>query len=315
MHALIISLLVNIFAESHYTPSATTFTLVAPRHAQPQLIVGGREVDMQWQGADLWQVVCPSVAPGSPYAFRTFGLEGPGPGARCVAANGKQGIVCAPRQPDPEGWESATLGPLAAKDWMIYELHLRDFTIHPSSGVRPEWRGKYLGLTEPQSLERLKRLGINAVHIMPFFDFASVDELGPADQYNWGDDPAYYNVPEGSYATSATDPLCRIREVKEMVMALHRAGLRVVMDVVYNHVFDLATSAFERTYPGYYFRTTNGAPSNGSGCGNETASERPHMRQFILESMKYWASEYHIDGFRLDLMGCHDLETLRLLRA
>jgi pullulanase len=174
-----------------------------------------------------------------------------------------------------------------------------------------------LALTEPKAIAHLKELGINAVHILPSFDYASVDETKlDQPQYNWGYDPLNYNVPEGSYSTNPYNPSTRIKEFKAMVMALHKAGIRVILDVVYNHTFDLDNSNFQKTYPNAYYRfNADGTPSNGSGCGNETASDKPLMRQFMLESFKYWAQEYHIDGFRVDLMGVHDIETMNEVRT
>ena len=177
-------------------------------------------------------------------------------------------------------------------------------------------KGKYLALTEQKAIDHLKKLGINAVHILPSFDFASIDESKPdVPQYNWGYDPLNYNVPEGSYSYDANLPTRRIMEFKQMVQALHKAGIRVILDVVYNHTFDLTNSNFERTYPKAYYRyKADGTPSDGTGCGNETASERPLMREYMLESMKYWVNEYHIDGFRVDLMGVHDIQTMNDIR-
>lgn len=199
-------------------------------------------------------------------------------------------------------------------DLVVYELHVRDFSISPTSGLK--YKGKYLALTEPKAIEYLKNLGINAIHFQPVFDFASIDETRlDKPQFNWGYDPKNYNVPEGSYATDPYSPATRIKEFKEMVMALHKAGIRVIFDAVYNHTFDINGSNFQRTYPDYYYRKTkDGKYSDGSGCGNETASEKPLMRQFMLESVKYWIDEYHIDGFRFDLMGVHDIETMQAIR-
>ena len=179
-----------------------------------------------------------------------------------------------------------------------------------------KYQGKYLALTEPKAIEYLKNLGINAIHFQPVFDYASVDETQlNKPQFNWGYDPKNYNVPEGSYSTDPYSPGTRIKEFKEMVMALHKAGIRVIFDAVYNHTFDINGSNFQRTYPDYYYRKTKeGKYSDGSGCGNETASEKPLMRQFMLESVKYWIDEFHIDGFRFDLMGVHDIETMQAIR-
>jgi pullulanase, type I len=192
---------------------------------------------------------------------------------------------------------------------VIYELHVRDFTHKIPNNAHPD---KFLGVADTAALAHLKRLGVTAVHLLPSFDFSSIDETKPhLPAYNWGYDPQNYNVPEGSYATNAYDPATRIKEFKQMVQALHRAGIRVILDVVYNHTADIEHSNFQRTYPDYYYRKrADGSYSDGSGCGNETASEKPLMRAFIIESIVYWAQEYHIDGFRFDLMGVHDIKTM-----
>lgn len=220
---------------------------------------------------------------------------------------------------NPDGWNADRRPSIGSpSDLVVYELHHRDFSIHPLSGY--EHKGKYLALTEPKALFYLKTLGVNAVQLMPSFDFATVDESRPNfPQYNWGYDPQNYNVPEGSYATDAFDPSVRIREFKQMVMALHSAGIRVILDVVYNHSYSIEDSNFQRTYPDYYFRKYRDEKgesrySNGSGCGNETASEKPLMRRFMIDSVTYWAREYHIDGFRFDLMGVYDVETMCSVR-
>lgn len=208
-------------------------------------------------------------------------------------------------------------------DIILYELHHRDFSIAPDSGI--ENKGKFLALTEtgtktPEGeasrLDHLKELGITHVHILPSFDFATVDETRLQDnKYNWGYDPKNYNVPDGSYSTDPTNPVVRIREFKEMVKSLHQNGFRIVLDVVYNHTASTDHSNFDLTVPGYFYRQNpDGSYSNASGCGNETASEREMVRHYIIESVKFWAKEYHIDGFRFDLMGIHDIETMNRLR-
>ncbi|MCH4147901.1 MAG: type I pullulanase [Prevotella sp.] len=242
--------------------------------------------------------------------------ETPGVFAKAVGVNGKMGAIIDLKKTNPEGWAEDKRPALKSpSDLVIYELHYQDFTADAASGI--EHKGKFLALTEPKAIQHLKALGINAIHILPSFDYASVDETRPdSAQYNWGYDPQNYNVPEGSYSTNPYDPQCRIREFKQMVQALHQAGIRVILDVVYNHTFNIDGSGFQRTYPDYYYRkTASGKYSNGSGCGNETASEQPMMRRFMLESVKYWINEYHIDGFRFDLMGVHDLETMNSIRA
>ena len=208
-------------------------------------------------------------------------------------------------------------------DIVLYEMHHRDFSIHSSSGI--QHKGKFIALTETGTttsdgqktgIDHLKELGITHVHILPSFDFASVDETRlDQNTYNWGYDPKNYNVPDGSYATDPYNPVTRIKEFKEMVQALHKAGIRVVLDVVYNHTFSAADSPFERTVPGYFFRMyENGEFCNGSACGNETASNHRMMHKYMVESVCYWAKEYHIDGFRFDLMAIHDIETMNAIR-
>ena len=194
-------------------------------------------------------------------------------------------------------------------------MHHRDFSIDESGGF--VHKGKYLALTEPRAIGHLKALGVNAVHILPSFDYASVDESRLDEpQYNWGYDPVNYNVPEGGYSTDPYRPEVRINEFKQMVQALHRAGIKVILDVVYNHTWNIDGSNFQLTRPDYFFRkNADGSYSNGSGCGNETASERDAMREFMIESVKYWVEEYHIDGFRFDLMGVHDITTMNAIRA
>ena len=193
-------------------------------------------------------------------------------------------------------------------------MHHRDFSIARPDAEHP---GKYLALTEPWAIDHLTTLGINAVHILPSYDYGSVDETRLNEpQYNWGYDPVNYNVPEGGYSTDPYKPEVRIREFKQMVQALHKAGIAVILDVVYNHTYNIDNSNFQRTYPDYYYRkTADGYYSNGSGCGNETASDKPMMRKFMIESVKYWVNEYHIDGFRFDLMGIHDIVTMNAIRS
>ena len=200
-------------------------------------------------------------------------------------------------------------------DIVVYETHLRDFTMSPYSGI--EHKGKFLGLTEEAPLNYLKELGITHLQILPMFDYGSIDETNLAqNRYNWGYDPVNYNAPEGGYSTNPADPACRIREVKMMVQALHKAGIRVVMDVVYNHTYDVMGCALGRVVPQYFYRLNeDGTYANGSGCGNATASDHEMYRRFMVESVCYWAREYHIDGFRFDLMGIHDQETMKAIRA
>ncbi len=240
--------------------------------------------------------------------------ESPGIGVQAVGVNGQRGFVLNMTGTNPEGWES-DMRPVVKSpaDLVIYEMHHRDFSVNREDA---KYKGKFLALTEPWAIQHLKELGVNAIHILPSYDYGSVDETRlEMPQYNWGYDPVNYNVPEGSYSTNPYDPACRIREFKQMVQSLHKAGIRVILDVVYNHTYDIEHSNFQKLWPDYFYRKTDdGQYSNGSGCGNETASEQPLMRKFMIESVKYWIQEYHIDGFRFDLMGCHDIETMNEIR-
>ncbi|MBO0960334.1 type I pullulanase [Neobacillus sp. MM2021_6] len=238
------------------------------------------------------------------------------PYAKAVTANGEQGVIVKlektsrPR-PDVPPIEHPV-------DAIIYETHIRDFSIHPNSGIRN--KGLYLGAGEwntkgkdgePTGLSYLKELGITHIEFLPFHDFAGVDELHPTKDYNWGYNPLHFNAPEGSYATDPENPYSRITELKELIDQIHRIGLRVMMDVVYNHVYIREKSSFEKVVPGYYFRHNEvGLPSNGTGVGNDIASERKMVRKYIVDSVRYWMEEYHIDGFRFDLMGILDVETM-----
>ena len=317
------------FDELTYTKEVSSFKLNAPSKAKSVKVniynkgVGGevlKTVKMKRTGADQWTADIPGDLKGLFYTFQVQTgkkamQETPGVFAKAVAVNGRRAAIVDMGETNPEGWDNdrrpLTKSPV---DLVIYEMHHRDFSISPTSGLKN--KGKFLALTEPKAVYYLKNLGGNAVHLLPSFDYASVDESKPdVPQYNWGYDPLNYNVPEGSYSTDASCPVARIREFKQMVQALHKAGIRVILDVVYNHTFNIEESNFNLTYPGYYFRTTaDGKISDGSGCGNETASEKPLMRQFMIESVLYWAKEYHIDGFRFDLMGIHDIETMNLIR-
>ncbi|MCH5160524.1 MAG: type I pullulanase [Clostridiales bacterium] len=246
------------------------------------------------------------------------------PYARSAGRNGKRGMILDLDTTDPDGWANhhrpAARG--SYSNAIIYEMHIRDMTIHESSNVSKANRGKFLGLTESYSdkitpLDYIKSLGVTEVHILPMFDFATVNEnfnvaeYGAANQFNWGYDPLNYNVPEGSYSSDPADGAKRVNELKQMIMALHKADIRVIMDVVYNHVSDAANSNFEKILPGYFFRTNSaGGFTNGSGCGNDTASERYMFHKFIVDSVNYWADEYKLDGFRFDLMGLHDTLTM-----
>ena len=274
-----------------------------------------KTIKMKQVGNDRWEATVKGNWKGKFYTFDIGKGETPGVFAKAVGVNGQRGAIVDMYDTNPTGWDKDVRPAIQSPaDLVIYEMHWRDFSIDASSGLQN--KGKFLALTEPKAISHLKNLGVNAVHILPSFDYASVDETKlSTPQYNWGYDPKNYNVPEGSYSTDPYKPETRIKEFKEMVQALHKAGIRVILDVVYNHTFDINHSNFQLTYPDVYYRkTADGKYSDGSGCGNETASEHPLMRQFMLESVKYWIDEYHIDGFRFDLMGVHDIETMQQIR-
>ena len=330
------------FDEMTYSPSETVFKLFAPTDAQCVVTVEGTETSMSLGEDSIWSVVVKGDLKGKTYQFKVNGQVSPGVFAKAVTVNGEKGVVVDLKETNPEGWEQDKRPVVESPaDLVIYEMHHRDFSIDPSSGLKH--KGKFLALTEQKAIDHLRELGVNAIHILPSYDFGSVDEtMLDNAPYNWGYDPVNYNVPEGSYSTDPYDPTCRIREFKQMVQALHKAGIRVILDVVYNHTYDIEHSNFQKTYPDYYYRAypqplpkagesgqkdaeevtdspsfgegMGWAYSNGSGCGNETASEKPMMRRFMIESVKYWINEYHIDGFRFDLMGCHDIETMNAIR-
>ena len=316
--------LAQTFNEVEYSPKATTFQLTtSPDVKKVNVVITDNDSDTAGQlvksmkrvGAGKWKLTVKNDLKGKYYVFSVYNQEQPDitPGvfAKAVGVNGKRGAIVDLKDTDPEGWADDVRPALKNPcDLVIYEMHHRDFSMDLSSGIKN--KGKFLALTEPAAIDHLRRLGVNAIHILPSFDFASIDESKPdVAQYNWGYDPLNYNVPEGSYSTNAADPKTRIREFKQMVQALHKAGIRVILDVVYNHTFDINGSNFQKTYPDYYFRkTAEGKYSDGSGCGNETASDKQLMRDFMKESVEYWVKEYHIDGFRFDLMGIHDIETM-----
>ena len=327
--------------ELGYTQERSEFSLWAPTadSARVLLYEDGLEglpyevLEMKKNTADgSWKAVAEGDLAGRFYTFRVnvsgqWLEETPGIFATAVGVNGHRAAIVDFRSTDPEGWAEDCRPELRSfADAVVYEMHHRDFSISGNSGISPEHRGKFLALTESGTrgprgvrtgVDHLVELGVTHVHILPSFDYASVDETRLEDNvYNWGYDPVNYNVPDGSYSTDPYDPACRIREFKEMVQALHKAGIRVVLDVVYNHVSDAASQAFERTVPGYFFRMReDGSFADGSACGNETASDREMMRRFMVESVCWWVEEYHIDGFRFDLMGIHDIETMNAIRA
>lgn len=277
-----------------------------------------------------WNASVPQKLYGKFYTFQInwngeWKNETPGVWAKAVGVNGKRAAIIDFATTDPQGWQNDK-GPKVDNfsDVIVYEMHHRDMSMHPSSGIAN--KGKFLALTEKGTtspsgektgIDHLKELGITHVHILPSYDYNSVDEANLQNNvYNWGYDPQNYNAPEGSYSTNPSDPATRVREMKEMVKALHDAGIGVIMDVVYNHTAENDGSNFELTAPGYYHRHwDDGRYSDASGCGNETASDLQQMRDYIIKSTKYWADEYHIDGFRFDLMAIHDTETMNQVAA
>ncbi len=325
-------------AEMEYAPEGTRFSLWAPTADEVRLMLynkgeGGhayRTVSMEAGEEGVWHTTVAEDLLGKFYTFnvktgdRWLG-DTPGIFAKAVGVNGHRAAIIDLRSTDPEGWADDRRPPLrSAADVVIYEMHHRDFSISPASGI--EHKGKFLALTEagtrsPEGLatgiDHLRELGVTHVHLLPSYDYASIDETRlDENRYNWGYDPLNYNVPDGSYATDPYRPDVRIREFKQMVQALHQAGIRVILDVVYNHTFSIDGSNFERTAPGYFYRQRpDGTYADASACGNETASDRPMMRKYIVESVLHWAREYHIDGFRFDLMGIHDIRTMNEVRA
>lgn len=247
--------------------------------------------------------------------------EMPDPYAKAVGVNGQRGLIYDPKRTNPKKWNADKQPALKSfSDIVLYEAHVRDFSIDASSGIKN--KGKFLGLTEKNTkngfgettgLDHLKEIGITHLHLLPVFDYKSIDETTlDKNQYNWGYDPQNYNAIEGSYSTDPFDGLVRIKEYKQMVLALHDAKIRLVMDVVYNHTS--TTDVFDQLVPGYYYRSwPDGKRSDATACGNEFASDRIMARQFIVESLKYWVNEYHVDGFRFDLMAVHDIETMNTI--
>ena len=327
----------DALTEMEYSPAETKFSLWAPTAEEVRVLLfeSGNEgsasntFPMEMGENGTWTISIKEDLKGKFYTFNVkvngkWLGDTPGIMAKAVGVNGKRAAVLDLRSTDPEGWENDVRPPLKNyADIMVYEMHHRDFSLDSVSGIQN--KGKFLALTEQGTIsssgektgiDHLKELGITHVHLLPSYDYASVDEtkLDKA-QYNWGYDPQNYNVPDGSYSTDPYKPDVRIREFKQMVQALHKAGIRVVLDVVYNHTFNTDESNFERTVPGYFYRQTkDGQWANGSGCGNETASDRAMMRKYMIESILYWINEYHIDGFRFDLMGIHDIETMNEIR-
>ena len=325
--------------EVQYSDSETSFTIWSPNADSVILSIYATQQDpepvvrrpMTRRVDGAWETSVVGDWKGYFYTFlvRQEGTEWelketPGIFATAVGVNGKRGAIIDFAETNPEGWENDVRPELKkASDAIVYEMHHRDFTIHPTSCIKN--RGKYIALTEngvvnadgqPMGIDHLKQLGVTHVQILPSYDYGSIDETQLAlNRYNWGYDPVNYNVPDGGYSTDPYNPTCRIKEFKQMVQALHNAGIRVILDVVYNHTFDVGNSNFTMTCPDYFYRTReDGSLGNASGCGNETASERPMMRKFMLESLRWWAEEYHLDGFRFDLMAIHDIETMKQIR-
>ncbi len=315
-----------------YTKEATMFRLWSPTADEVRLNLYDNGTDgqaiatheMEQQG-EIWKIQIQGDLNGTYYTYQVrideeWLEETPGIYAQAVGVNGKRAMVLDLRITDPMNWETDR-GPSLAyqNEAIIYELHIRDMTIHPQSGSNSP--GKYLGLVQegtkspeglPTGIDHLKELGITHVHLLPTFDHYSINETKlDSAQFNWGYDPQNYNVPEGSFASDPYEGAVRIKEFKQMVQTFHENGIGVILDVVYNHTGRTAESNFNQEVPGYYYRQwEDGTLSDAAACGNETASERPMMRKFILESVRYWASEYHVDGFRFDLMGIHDIELM-----
>lgn len=321
---------------AHYTPEATVFRTWAVKADKVSVCLFQTGTDME-QGAEQIGIypMTAGTEPGrhATYECRiegdwdgvyyTYLVEREGTAVQCTdpyavaaGANGIRSMVAELSTTDPTGWARDKKWRQKNPNTVIYELHVKDFSFQEDSGVSKEHRGKYLAFTEnSRAKKHLKKLGITYVHFLPMFDYLSVDETGDEMQFNWGYDPQNYNVPEGSYSTDCYHGKVRIRELKQMIQALHQAGIGVIMDVVYNHTY-ASDGAFHVLAPYYYYRQTeDGTWANGSGCGNETASERELCGLFIRRSLQYWAQEYHVDGFRFDLMALHDVETMNAIRA
>ncbi|WP_428327779.1 type I pullulanase [Mucilaginibacter sp.] len=321
-----------------YSPSKTAFKVWAPKASEVKLRLyaagnGGSAMNtiaMTKSENGTWEITIHRNLLNKYYTFQVMQdgkwlLEKPDIYAKAVGVNGNRGMVVNLPATNPANWQHDKKPALKNfTDIVLYETHIRDISISPNSGI--QHKGKFLGLAETGTkspdgeatgLDHIKQLGVTHVHLLPSFDFNSVDETKPeANKYNWGYDPMNYNVPEGSYSTNPYNGNVRIKEFKQMVQALHKNGLRVVLDVVYNHTGDIVHSNFSQFAPGYFYRqNSDGSYSNGTGCGNEVASERAMVRKFMIESVVYWAKEYHLDGFRFDLMGVHDTETMNQISA
>lgn len=323
--------------EMDYSPAKSSFSFWSPNADEVRLMLfrtgdsghAYRTVHMQPGENGTWTTVVEGDLLNQYYTFNVklkekWHGDTPGLNAHAVSVNGKRAAIIDMSTTNPKGWENDVrphfYSPSRA---VIYNLHLRDFTQDSTANIRQ--RGKYLSLTQngthtsgglTTGIDHLKELGVTHVQLMPVFDFADVDEAYTRrSRYAYGSQPLNYNVPEGSYSTRPSIPASRIKEFKEMVMALHKAGIRVIMEVAYSHVADATSSNFEKAAPGYFFRMNGKKLADGSGFGNETATERPMMRKFIVESLRYWINEYHIDGFYFDMMGLMDLQTMRAIRA
>lgn len=318
-----------------YTPQHTKFRLWAPTASEAKLVTYkkwsdkiGAEINMQQGEKGTWTSELKGNQKGLFYTYKVkIGdkwTEAVDPYVRAASVNGDKGAVVNLEETNPKKWKANKKPKFKnPEDAIIYELHVRDLSIQPESGIKQ--KGKYLGVTEkgtkgPEGvktgLDHIKDLGVTHVQFLPIFDYASVNEETLNEpQYNWGYDPKNFNVPEGSYSTNPYEPTVRITELKQMVQTLHDNNLRVVMDVVYNHMYNAAESNFHKLVPGYYYRyNEDGTFANGTGVGNDTASERKMMRKFMIDSVTYWAKEYNLDGFRFDLMGIHDYETMNEIR-
>ncbi|MFZ4724311.1 MAG: type I pullulanase [Paludibacter sp.] len=321
-----------------YSPQSSSFRVWAPTASEVKLLLydngneGGayKNTNMNRSDDGTWELEIKENLKGKFYTFQIrigekWLDETPGMWVKATGVNGKRAAIIDFAETNPDGWENDVHPPLKNyTDIMLYEVHVRDFSISPTSGMKN--KGKFLAFTErgtknaageSTGIDHLKELGVTHVHLLPSFDFASIDETKlNENKYNWGYDPVNYNVPEGSYSTDPYNPVTRIKEFKQMVQSLHQSGIRVIMDVVYNHTAAAKDSHLNLLVPDYFYRmNADSTWSNASGCGNETASERAMMRKFIVESVVYWATEYHVDGFRFDLMGIHDIETMNEVRA
>ncbi|MBC8081448.1 MAG: type I pullulanase [Gorillibacterium sp.] len=319
-----------------YTQTESAFRLWAPTATEAKLVLFATsegeialELPLEKSEKGTWTLRVSKDLKNWFYTYKVLignqWNEAVDPYAKATGINGDRGVIIDFSATNPEGWNASKPEMMDTVDKIIYELHVRDMTSHPESGAF--FKGKYLGLAEPGTrgpegiktgLDHIVSLGVTDVQLLPIFDFSalSVDERAPEESYNWGYDPQNYNAPEGSYSTNPYNPLSRIRELKQMIQAFHDRGIRVIMDVVYNHVYDGYRINFTKLVPGYYLRyRENGELFDGSFCGNEMASERKMTRKFIMDSIMHWAKEYHIDGFRFDLMGLHDVETMRAIRS